>query len=552
MNKKVLFLIVFGVLIFGIRLVNINEAIYDDESNFAYSLTVMNEFGFNEKYYSPQLSNLIYKPFISSFGLKTWVFRLIPWLFGIINTVFVYIFARRNWGEKVAFWASFLMLIAFYPTLASLQFDVEGNLVMFSIMLLFFSYLEYEKVSSKRIRLGWQILSGVGLGVAIASKYNSIYIVVVLALYSLIKGKFNLKQSFQDVFFIYLVGLLVFLCQVFLAAISSPDWFSIVFNMGTGTVKYFSHRISLLAIGMFVLWSTPLLSGFYLISLKLRKRMLLPFLWITLAICYYVFIQTYGAFDRYLMNIIPALAILGGFYISKENLKEKHAIFGSILFFFSLLFFFIVNSLPIKYVARFPELYLRELKGFNLNFLFAYTSSSGPTFGVNFATIFWGFLMGFGCLILYLILNKKMKSLSKYFFAGFLAIFLAFNVFLVSEYIFHPTGVDVSEIKWQMMDYVGENNLNYPIYTNDQGIQWYFDHDYWGEEIQESIGFADNEINSKPVKAVENIGSGGGTVVLLYWPPLPIESPAWEVVRLCDLEKQFYSNDILTGEIYTC
>ena len=150
MNKKLLFLIIFGILIFSVRLVNINEAIYDDESNFAYSLTVMNDSGFNEKYYSPQLLNLIYQPFVYFFGLSTWIFRLIPWLFGILNTIFVYIFATRNFGEKSAFWSTFLMLIAFYPTLASLQFDVEGNLVMFSIMLMFFSYLEYEKTENKK------------------------------------------------------------------------------------------------------------------------------------------------------------------------------------------------------------------------------------------------------------------------------------------------------------------------------------------------------------------------------------------------------------------
>ena len=105
-DKRVLFLLIFAILIFSIRLANINEAIYDDESNFAYSLTVMDEFGFNRDYYSPQPLNLLYKPFIALFGLETWVFRLLPWLFGIINTIFVFIFARRNFGKKVALIAS--------------------------------------------------------------------------------------------------------------------------------------------------------------------------------------------------------------------------------------------------------------------------------------------------------------------------------------------------------------------------------------------------------------------------------------------------------------
>ena len=86
MNKHLFFLILFGIFIFSFRLTMLNEAIYDDESNFAYSLTVMDKFGFNEDYYSPQPLNLLYKPLIFFFGLETWVFSLIPWLFGIINT----------------------------------------------------------------------------------------------------------------------------------------------------------------------------------------------------------------------------------------------------------------------------------------------------------------------------------------------------------------------------------------------------------------------------------------------------------------------------------
>ena len=99
MVRRLWFLIVFGILIFGLRLANLNEAIYDDESNFAYSLTVMDPYGFNEDYYSPQPLNLLYKPLIWLFGLETWVFRLVPWLFGILNTLLVYLFARRNFGE---------------------------------------------------------------------------------------------------------------------------------------------------------------------------------------------------------------------------------------------------------------------------------------------------------------------------------------------------------------------------------------------------------------------------------------------------------------------
>lgn len=558
-SKSSLFLIIFGIIIFGLRLFNINEAIYDDESNFAYSLTVMDKFGFNEEYYSPMPLNLIYKPFIALFGLETWVFRIVPWLFGIINTIFVYVFARRNFGRKAAFWSTFLMLVSFYPTLASLQLDVEGNLVMFCAVLMLFSYLEYERAletGNKRKQLGWQILSGVGLGVAVISKYNAVYLVLVLLIYSLIRRKGNVKRSFQDLFMIGVVGILIFLSYILLTMIASPHNWADFVEIGVITTTAFGSRFhnsnfSFLGLSMYVLWSTILLFGFYVISLFKRiKENLLLLLWISIFILFYTFFVTYGSFDRYFMNTIPALTILGGIFLSKVKLRKNDLILGYIVVTIFTTFLFLINSFPIKYVARFPELYLNELKSLNLNFLFVYTSASGPTFGVNFATIFWSFFISVICLFFYLFLSRK-KALSRFFFVLFFSIALAFNVFLVSEYLFHPIGADVSDVKWQMIDYVKYNNLSFPIYTNDQGIQWYFEHDYlWQNKITQ--GFGDNEIGSNTFFVKDRIKKEGGTILLLHWPPLPDESPAWEIVEQCRLSQSFYSKEILIGEAYDC
>ena len=552
-DKKMLFLILFGLLVFGLRLFNINEAIYDDESNFAYSLTVMDEYGFNHDYSSPQPFNLLYKPFVALFGLQTWVFRIVPWLFGIINTVFVYVFAGRNWDKNVAFWAAFLMLISFYPTLASLQFDVEGNLVMFSVMLMFFSYLEYEKSTNAKRRLGWQILAGIGLGLAVTCKYNSIYIIIPIALYSLIRRQWNLRKSFDNLFMIYLVGFLIFLILIVFAAVVSSNWLEFVplFSWADGFESAYSPEIfSLLGISMLVLWSTPLLFGFYIIALcKRDKNHFLFQLWISTAILFYSIVITYGSIDRYLMNTIPAMAIIGGTILSKITLTKRQLMFFSTVGIMFLGLFFYLNSLNIKYVARFPDLYFNELKSFNFNFLLSYTSASGPTFGVNFATILISFSLAFLSLLFFILLKKKHAS--SIFFMIFLMISISFNIFLVSEYLFHPTGVDVSDVKWKMINHVKENNLPYPIYTNDQGIQWYFEHDYlWQNKITQ--GFGDNEIGSDNTIVLNHINKDDGTILLLHWPPLPEKSPAWEVVSLCKADKQFYSRNVLIGEVYRC
>ncbi len=560
MDKKTIFLIIFGIIIFGLRLFNINEAIYDDESNFAYSLTVMDEFGFNPDYPSSQLHNLLYKPLLVLFGLQTWVFRLLPWLFGIINMLLVYIFTRRNWGQNAAFYSTLLMLVSFYPALASLQFDIEGNLIMFLILLMFFSFLEYEKSGSSKNRFLWQLLSGISLGAAVASKYNSVYVVFILLLYSLSKNCLNgigIRKTGKDLFLVYAVGLLVFIFSILIGfllpsipetVINSTHFFSWYDGFNE---QYRPESVNLLGLAMYVLWSTPLLFGFYVIALfKRNKDTSLPRIWITITILFYTFVVTYGSLDRYFMNTIPALVVLGGYYTSRLKFTRWHLIIGSfsLVVFLSLLF--ALNSAPFKYIARFPELYFRELKNFNINFLFAYTSASGPTFGINFTVIFWSFLLSFAFLLLCLLYFARKREIASWFFLFFMTVALGFNIFLVTEYLFHPTGVNVSDVKWEMIDYVRDNNI-YPIYTNDQGIQWYFEHDYlWQNKITQ--GFGDNEIGSDNTLVLNRIQNEGGTILLLHWTPLPDNSPSWEVVKACKINKQFYSKNILIGEAYNC
>ncbi len=541
---------------FGFRAVNLNEAIYDDEANFAYSLTVMDEWGFNHDFPSPQLFNVLYKPFIALFGLQTWVFRLLPWLFGILNTVFVYFFARRNWGKSVAFWSTLLMLVSFYPTLASLQFDVEGSLVMSAILLLFFSYIESESAYCVRKKRFWQILAGVGLGIAVISKYNSVYIVLPLFIYVLMRNKWRLKNTFKCLFLVYFSGFILFVAQLLFAIMIVPQEAANAipfFSWSTGFgAAYRPAGVSFLGLLMFSLWGTSLLLGFYLLSFwQRRKKTLFFFLWVTGALLFYTLFLTYGSMDRYFMNTIPAMAILGGIYISSLTLKRKHLFFGSVICFFFLIMLFLINSFPIHYISRFPNLYLQELTLFNLNFLFSYTSASGPTFGVNFATIFLSFVLAFYFLVFYLWYRRKNRALAKYCFTVFLFVSIAFNLFLVSEYLFHPTGVAVSDAKKEMISYAQQNELPFPIYSNDEGIQWYFDHYYWHNK-ENVVSFPDNEIGDDPRSAIESIKERAGTILLLHWPPLHEKSPAWAVVSLCTQKEEFFSKGRLIGEVYTC
>lgn len=578
-NRRLLLLILFTLLIFVIRFMNINEALYDDEANFAYSLTVMDALGFNHDFPSPQPFNLLFKPLIFLFGLEVWVFRLIPLFFGVVNTFLVYLFTARNFGRREAFFATILMLIGFYPTLASLQLDVEGNFVLFSFLLLMFSYVEAEKAENNKKKNIWRIVGGLSLGLAVILKYNAVYIVGAITLHSLILKRGDIKAVFEDLFLLYGVGFVLFITHLGLAFVaSSGDWlnYTPLFSWYNGFENAYQAKeialygVSLLGIIMFALWATPLLLGFYFLSFfhliqRRNKRELLLILWITVAILFYTFFMTSGSLDRYFMNTIPAMAILGGIFLSSLSFSRTEKWYGVTLTFFSLFFFFLLNSIPFKYIPRLPNIYFQELQKGNSHFLFSYTSASGPTFGINFTILLLVFLIAYSSLFLYIILNwwsswkrRAIKSEGTYLFVTFLAVSIAFNLFLVTEYVVHPTGVDVSTVKEEMINYVFNEKLAYPIYTTDSGMMWYFNHQHWAESKKPDgnvLGIPDYETeegDDVSEVTLRSIQRRGGTILLVNWPPIPEESHAWQIVKHCRLEREFFSKGQLVGAIYAC
>ena len=441
---------------------------------------------------------------------------------------------------------------------------------------MFFGYLEYEKIRYGKCAegkrkglqgraLAWQVVSGIGLGLAVISKYNSVYVVITLALYSLIKRRWNIIDSVRDLFLVYLVGFVLFLCYVLLGIVASPEnWLDFIWVIGFN--RYYGSKMYFLAGSMYFLWSTLLLFGFYVWGwFRRSKEILLLLIWITMPLLFYTLILSFGSMDRYFMNTIPALCILGGICIAEMQLSRKYNWFIGMGGLLMMLVYFVINSLDHVWMPRFPELYAKELLSGNLHFLFSYTSAAGPTFGVNFATIFWSILLGGGFLALFVVFmmrewkvnyiqkprNTKAVTSARLMLCGFLIVGVGFNLFLIGEYLFHPTGVDVSEVKWEMMEYVDEMGLVGPYYTNDQGIEWYYDNMYWGESYL-TEGFGDNELGSDTTQVLNKIFLDEGTILLLHWPPLHHNSPAREVVDACLIKKNFYSKEILMGEVYTC
>jgi len=579
MNKKeftfVALIILISVLI---RFFGLNMHIYDDESMYASAIVNAGAFGFNPFYYTPILMQWLQLFFTSILGLKMWVLRLVPLIFGTFTMLLSYQLAKEKFGIKSAKITLVLLGFCFYPILTSLQLDPEGSLITFFYLLAVYSFFKIEQTK----KLKWKIICGLSLLLSLLSKNNAILIFVILFIYLLVKEKINLIKVFKRLFIPFLIGIGGYSLFLYITYLINPKLIQFMFNHGS---QFFNGlHLSSIALPILLFWGTPLLIGLTFLSIYYykhlnKKESLIFYVWLSVVLGFYVFIIEWGDYSRYLSNLIPVMAILSGTFLSKFKFKSKEIFYGFLLSIITLRVFFWLNQLPQKLVPRIFESYLAEIIKFNFNFMFSYTTSSGPTFGINFLIIFISLI--FSLIAIISIITLRNKRLIKYCMVIFISIGFAFNIFLVSELIFHPTSPDVGLVQSEMVNYFKENNLSFPMYSNDEGImfdlnQFYIrDNNYlfslsddstkinnskfnlnpgYIKDNNQVISLPDDstEINDSKFDIISNIHANSGTILLLHWPPLSDDSPVWKIVTLCNLQKEFYSKNVLIGEIYIC
>ncbi len=547
MKKSISLTCLLIVIITLLKLSALATAAYDDEAQWT-SFTA--DFSFSESsgngFIFPPLGLYIFQFFAYVFGLSSITMRLATIIFSLVNLALIYFLAKEIYNKRIALLSVGITSLSFYYFLASLQIDVEGSSVLFMFLMFSYSFIKFRNTSQKN----WLILTGVFLGLAMLIKSGSILLLPIIGLYLLFTSN-NLLKSIFDAIKIAVIGISLFAVFPILTTFYNMD-VSHVFGYGS---RLLSLNLSLLSPIMFLFWATPLLIGLTLLAFwKSDKTDYFLMSWIFVIFIFFGFCIIQRDFSRYFMNLIPPMAILGAKFIDRFNFSKKDIFNGSLVMTGYLFILFVINSLPLRYVSRLMSEYLIEIKYFNFNFLFSYTTSSGPSFGVSFAIIALTICLSFG-FILALILFRKNKNLSKICFIMFLAISIAFNIFLIQEYVFHTQGPDPSAVTYELVEFFNEENLTYPVYTNDEGIEFYLDNNYWANtrtDDRNLIYLPDNELDMDISYAVSRVELDRGTILLLNWPKIPHNSPLWNVTEKCNLIKTLYSKNYELGYVYNC
>jgi hypothetical protein len=538
------------------RLLLLKEAIHDDEAVWTSLTSAPNYLWLNSAGNPhPLLAQWCYNFGAFLFGQHTLVFRSVTLCFAIATIFVTYLLAKELYDENVALISIFLMSISMYHLIASLRITI-GIIIVLFYLLTIYSFVKYEATGKRK----WLMLTGIFFGLALLTKYSAIYILAILAAYTLLTTDSFVKSIYRTLK-IFLIGLCVY--AIFPVLIWISGKLEMFPAMVAHTSTYAHVGLHWVAPIMLLLWATPLLILLPLLSVLRRDRKdLLLVIWIAaiFAINFIIigradvgpwyFLVGRGDYVRYFMNIIPPLSILGACAIVRFNLRKKSlTIIAGVAVFFSTILY-VINSFPQQYIPQDFAAYTSYLLQGKLSFFFPYTTSSGALFGTSALGIALVWIVSIS-LFVWILATRTTKT-RKFLFIILLGVMIGFNAFLAQEYVFHTQHVNPSDATYFAVDYFNDNNLDWPLSTNAEGVYFYLIPEYISHtdtQIEDGVGMYLGRFLERD-GWYEYLRDVGGTAMVLNHPALPKERLVFP--PNCNLVEKYVDSgqDLLI--IYSC
>lgn len=537
-NKLIVILIVIGLLI---RLIGINQVPSGDEIVWI-NIDLWD-------HWHPPLSIILHTIFRFLFGASVIVSRALIVCFSLANIFLVYLIASKIYNKKSALWASALMVLGVYPILSSLQIDIDGSILVFFNLLSLMFFLNYEDKN----KLKWLILSGIGFGLGLLTKFTGVLLIGILGLYYLIKSK-NIIKTVKVMFPVFIIGFAVFAIFPAFSYLTGSDMFAKnLAHLSRYTISSGTNLLLLLIQYLLpVIWLGPLFIGLFVLSLtRIGKKDTLPLVWIFVVVVVYTFINkdNFKPLDKYFMTLIPPLCFMIGNFLGSFKFKKKHVITFFVVLVISFISLFMLNSMNGEFVNFYPKTaYLQKATSFDWDFFLPITGSSGPIgFYLMFSTVAYTYIISTMLIIILFYLNfKKDKHWFKMLLLILLSVSFAYNIFLVQEFLFSSTTPSVNKISAEVLDYANENRLEKPIYVfRNVAFGYYLRERYDEIEMLDfDFEFDHNKIN----KLIDNPGS----VIVVDFPTINKQSLLWESINRCVLLQSFENKDVKLGYVFDC
>jgi len=521
-----LILILLIIIAFFIRLPGLNHFAAMDEKGWLSS-----EFWLN---WHPPLSILMHTLFRFILGSNVWVSKLLMLLVGLVNICLVYFVSKDLFSEKAAIFAAGLMTFGAYPTLASLQIDIDGSFLMMFYLLSTWMFLKYEKTKERK----WLVLTGIGSGLAMLTKFPGVFIFGILGLYYLLKTK-NIVKTFKVFVPVILVGLVVFSIYP-LTVLASGS------SMLADNLRHFSRYTSpgefnlgllLVQYMLSVIWLGPLFIVLFLISVKKwNKKYLLPIVWISLIFVFYTFVNTdnFKPIERYFTVLLAPLSMIVGNFLSKAKIKISKTLIVSFIASLVLIFIF---SQSADFINFYPKTaFVSRAMSLDWNFYLPITGSSGPIgFFLDFQVVGFSFLVSM--LLLGAYLGLKNKKTSAVILAVIIGVGFGYNVFVMQEFLFSTTSPSVNKISYEVLDYIKDNEYDEVKVFRNTAFQYYLPH------LNVTILDFEDEFSEEEII---------GDFAIIDFPTINKESILWEKLSRCQKVGFFEDKGVVLGYLFYC
>ncbi|HII17038.1 TPA: hypothetical protein HA361_03940 [Candidatus Woesearchaeota archaeon] len=541
-------LILLGILL---RVSSLDNVPYLDEAAWAYTATDTSMQTYASTIPHPPLAILLFKAPMLIAPYSDVMLRMVPLFLGLATLAVVFLIANILYGKSAAYWSLVIMSLSFWHVLASVQVDVDGAILAFLFSCAVYCYLLFEKTTKKQFLYA----TGVFLGLCIFAKLPGILGSVTIGLYVIAKKR-KLRSIIIEGGVLLSIVAAMFAPYVLYLKATNPEAFQFVFAHNAG---YYTGGVSLLPLAYLLLWGTPLLAGLSMLAtLRLAKNDMLPLLWIFVCVAFYLVMGVPGLspFDRYLMVIIPPLAMLSGKFLSSLQPAKRHLphIITSFLIGLAILTAFQFQSTIVRHSL---EDYAKRLLSPDWMFYLPITGSSGPTMLIGIGGII--VVSALAYLFMLFSLFSKKKGLKTGLIAVSLGMALAINLFLAGELAFPLLSPDISAMTNDAISTVKSSSLSLPLYTNALGISWHarLNDPYFARggiiTVLPDARRYETESSDESIRSIaEGMLAEGGTLIHIDYPPSHTAIALWDALADCNVMKEYTYKERRMGYVITC
>lgn len=518
------------------RVFGLGQLYHQDEYRWVQQVYV-EEFGVVDSPHPPVMQTLF------SLGGKLFGYdhlRLVPFFFGILNLVLIYIVALKLTGnKKMAYLASGFYIINVYALIASLMVDIDGTLMPFLVLSAYYFYLKIFKDNNKKFipLLVLVMLAGFFTKLSYVLFAGALVIEYLWTLYDDGKFKYKIKKTALS---LVALGIIVTGIYVVYGKLD-PRFAEYSTNfkfLNFGSRKYFDLFLRFFK---FVIWFSPLLllpMTYGLFKRDIFKKYRVWYIYSLFNFLFYLVIFDFATLpiERYFMFIVIPAVLIGAdviYSLFYENKFNKKYLISSVAVFLLVLFWIFLGSYEAMPLNP-KEAYIDKLKNLDFNFLIPLTGGSGPIgfYGSALFILLAWFICATG-----LFLNKKKWALSFFVVFG-----VGYNILLSLE---NQTGFEygsVNDITKKSVDYViGNSEVASVVTYYDAGVYYL----KIGDKYTGRFYTAPSRDYSQRLKTHR------GHYMIVDFPAIRKDSAYWQLISRCKLDKKF-TDKYVDSYIFDC